>query len=117
MLRPCCLSSTSPLLEYDMVWQKKLAKGIPKEPDCIYGGDGSGISALKKFDDVKACFRGHDHVNDFGGRWDGIEMVYGRATGHAGYGGNKLEKGGKLITANPIDPKKTKRCLEDGLCR
>ncbi|MEJ6718730.1 MAG: metallophosphoesterase [Akkermansiaceae bacterium] len=94
-----------PLLEYDTVWQKKLAKGIFKEPVCTYGEDGSAISLLKKFGDVKACFCGHDHVNDFGGTWDGIEMVYGRATGHAGYGGDQLKKGGKLITANLTNPK------------
>ena len=93
-----------PLLEYDTVWQKKLAKGIFKEPVCTYGEDGSAISLLKKFGDVKACFCGHDHVNDFGGMWDGIEMVYGRATGHAGYGGDQLKKGGKLITANLTNP-------------
>lgn len=89
-----------PLLEYDTVWQRKLAKGVLKEPVCTYGEDGSAIKQLKQFGDVKACFCGHDHVNDYGGTWDGIEMVYGRATGHAGYGGNKLKKGGKLITAN-----------------
>jgi hypothetical protein len=32
-------------------------------------------------------------------------MVYGRATGHAGYGGDQLKKGGKLITANLTNPK------------
>ncbi|MFT6242902.1 MAG: 3',5'-cyclic AMP phosphodiesterase CpdA [Akkermansiaceae bacterium] len=93
-----------PLLEYDTVWQKKLAKGIFKEPVCTYGEDGSALSVLKKFGDVKACFCGHDHVNDFGGTWDGVEMVYGRATGHAGYGGDKLKKGGKLITVNLTAP-------------
>jgi hypothetical protein len=96
-----------PLLQYDTVWQKKLAKGIFKEPVCTYGEDGSAIAKLKKFGDVKACFCGHDHVNDFSGTWQGIEMVYGRATGHAGYGANKLKKGGKLITTNLNDPKKS----------
>jgi hypothetical protein len=96
-----------PLLQYDTVWQKKLAKGIFKEPVCTYGEDGSAIAKLKKFGDVKACFCGHDHVNDYGGTWDGIEMVYGRATGHAGYGANKLKKGGKLITAKLTGPRKS----------
>ena len=95
-----------PLLENDTVQQKKLAKGIFKEPVCTYGEDGSAISLLKKFGDVKACFCGHDHVNDYGGKWDEIEMVYGRATGHAGYGGDQVKKGGKLITADLTDPEK-----------
>lgn len=95
-----------PLLQYDTLVQKKLAKGVFKEPVCTYGEDGSAMAALKKFGDVKACFCGHDHVNDFGGSWGGIEMVYGRATGHAGYGGDKVKKGGKLITANLTDPQR-----------
>ena len=96
-----------PLLQYDTVWQKKIAKGIFKEDVCTYGEDGSAIAKLKKFGNVKACFCGHDHVNDYSGTWDGIEMVYGRATGHAGYGAKKLKKGGKLITVNLADPKNT----------
>jgi hypothetical protein len=35
-------------------------------------------------------------------------MVYGRATGHAGYGAHKLKKGGKLITVDLANPKKTR---------
>jgi hypothetical protein len=97
-----------PLLQYDTVWQKKIAKGIFKESVCTYGEDGSAIAKLKKFGDVKACFCGHDHVNDYSGTWDGIEMVYGRATGHAGYGAHKLKKGGKLITVDLANPKKTR---------
>jgi hypothetical protein len=31
---------------------------------------------------------------------EGIELVYGRATGYAGYGGEVVRKGGKLITIN-----------------
>ena len=96
-----------PLLQYDTVWQKKLAKGIFKEAVCTYGEDGSALAQLKKFGDVRACFCGHDHVNDYGGTWSGIEMVYGRATGHAGYGADKVKKGGKLITVDLTDPNNT----------
>ena len=106
-----------PLLQYDTVWQKKVAKGIFKESVCTYGEDGSAIAKLKKFGDVKACFCGHDHVNDYSGTWDGVEMVYGRATGHAGYGAHKLKKGGKLITVDLADPKKNTPHLENRIRR
>ena len=89
-----------PLLEYDTVWQKKIAKGIFNEAVCTYGEDGSAIEYLKNYGTVRACFCGHDHVNDYGGKLQGIEMVYGRATGHAGYGGEKVAKGGKLISVD-----------------
>ena len=89
-----------PLLHYDMIWKQQRAKGIRHEDVYTYGEDGSAFSYLKRLGSVKACFCGHDHVNDYGGRIDGIEMVYGRATGHAGYGGDQVKKGAKLITAN-----------------
>lgn len=89
-----------PLLEYEKVWQEKLAAGIYGEEVCTYGEDGSAWGPLAGAANVKACFCGHDHVNDYSGRWKEIELVYGRATGHAGYGGDEVPKGGKLITLN-----------------
>jgi len=44
------------------------------------------FDTLKKVGDIRATFVGHDHLNDYGGWIDGIELVYGRRTGYAGYG-------------------------------
>jgi hypothetical protein len=40
---------------------------------------------------------GHDHTNDYTVRSNEVDLVYGRATGYAGYGGEKVRKGAKLI--------------------
>lgn len=88
-----------PVLQYEEVWQSKRARGFQKEAVCTYGEDGSAFPLLGQLG-VKACFCGHDHVNDYGGRIEGIDCVYGRASGHAGYGGDDVKKGGKLITLN-----------------
>lgn len=87
-----------PLMEYHALWNAGQCKGIHLEDVCTYGEDGSAFAHLQKLGGIKACFCGHDHVNDYSGSRDGIEMVYGRASGHAGYGGDKLRKGAKLIT-------------------
>ena len=86
-----------PIQQYIDVWKAGGAKGMKQEDVCTYGEDGSAFALLKQLG-VTACFCGHDHVNDYTGTHDGIAMVYGRATGHAGYGGDKVRKGGKLIT-------------------
>ena len=87
-----------PLLQYESVWLHSTAAGIQGEAVAAYGEDGSGFSCLKLLGNVRACFCGHDHVNDYGGVREGIELVYGRASGHAGYGGDEVRKGAKLIT-------------------
>jgi len=86
-----------PLKQYDEVWKQDLAVGVKKENVMSEKEDGTSLALLKSLN-VRACFCGHDHTNDFGGVFDGVELVYGRATGAGGYGGDKLPKGGKLIT-------------------
>lgn len=88
-----------PLKQYEDIWENGAASGIFGESVCKEKEDGSSLAFLKALD-VKACFCGHDHVNDYSGRADGIELVYGRATGLGGYGSETVPKGGKLITLN-----------------
>ncbi len=49
---------------------------------------------------VRACFCGHSHRNDFHFEEEGVVFGYGRATGYGGYGGEDLAKGGKLLELN-----------------
>ena len=92
-----------PLMDYHRLWNSGKCEGLHGEDVCTYGEDGSAFSSLQKVGGIRACFCGHDHVNDYSGSRDGIEMVYGRASGHAGYGADKLPKGGKLITLNAAE--------------
>ncbi len=89
-----------PLLQYDYIWTEEMASGFKRENVCSDGENGTGLSHLQQLGNVRAMFCGHDHVNDYSGKLDGIELAYGRATGHAGYGGDTVRKGAKLITIN-----------------
>jgi hypothetical protein len=89
-----------PVKQYDDIWTKGVASGVKFEDVCSWGEDGTSLDNLKALGVVRACFVGHDHINDYSGMMDGIELVYGRATGHGGYGDVKVPKGAKLITAN-----------------
>ncbi len=86
-----------PLKQYDDVWTSGAATGFKAEKVCLEKEDGSTLPFLKALG-VKAGFCGHDHVNDYSGVVNGVELVYGRATGTGGYGIPHLRRGGKLIS-------------------
>jgi hypothetical protein len=86
-----------PLKQYDTVWSSGVARGIKCESVCFEKEDGSSLAVLKALG-VKACFCGHDHVNDYSGVVDGVDLIYGRSTGRGSYGGLQVRKGGKLFT-------------------
>lgn len=88
-----------PIKQYTDVWNSGVATGFKAEEPCIEKEDGSTLPFLKALG-VKACFCGHDHVNDYSGVIDGIELVYGRVTGRGGYSTTDLPPGAKLITVN-----------------
>ena len=64
---------------------------------CHESENGQAAPVLAGDDRLRACFCGHDHVNDYAVRTRNLDLVYGRATGHGGYGGEKVRKGAKLI--------------------
>jgi len=88
-----------PLRQYQDIWDSGAAAGIKKESVAHHDEDGSTLPLLKELG-LRACFCGHDHVNDYAASLDGVELVYGRATGFGGYGGTLLDKGAKLVTLN-----------------
>ena len=89
-----------PVRQYQEVWKNKTAAGIIGELVCSEKEDGTTLAALRDAR-VQAVFCGHDHENDYSGRMAGVEMIYGRATGYAGYGHEKVPKGGKVYTVDP----------------
>ena len=96
---PCFAFFHIPVKQYKEIWDNGAATGVLAEQPCTEQEDGSALPILKSLG-VRACFCGHDHVNDYSGIADGVELVYGRASGAGGYGVEILTKGGKLITTN-----------------
>jgi len=77
----------------------------PGDEEVLHWGDDEGLAApiVKRPGNVRACFCGHSHKNDFYFEEDGIVFTYGRATGYGGYGGEILRKGGKLLELDLVD--------------
>lgn len=89
-----------PVRQYEDVWEQKIAAGIIGETVCFEQEDRSSIPVLHEAG-IQAVFCGHDHVNDYSGVMEGVDLIYGRATGHGGYGADKVAKGAKLYTLDP----------------
>lgn len=90
-----------PVYQYKTLWEEGRAHGIKHEEVCFEHERGTALPVIAKTNRIQAVFVGHDHVNDFAGIDSGVELVYGRATGYGGYGGEQVEKGAKLIELNP----------------
>lgn len=86
-----------PLLQQKTLHQPNVTRGVFLEEVCHEKEEGRAAPVLADDSKLLACFCGHDHVNDYAVRSGELDLVYGRATGHAGYGGESLRKGAKLI--------------------
>lgn len=84
-----------PVAEFHGLYQQRQFSGLFGENVSFESDTGQTFQAFQQSQRVRGVFSGHDHVNDFHGLWEGIELVYGRVTGWSGYG--NLERGGRLI--------------------
>jgi predicted phosphodiesterase len=87
-----------PLVQYEEARQAGTIVGTGPELADAWGDDGTVFEALQQAGNVRACFVGHSHSNDYYAELDGIVLAYGRCTGYGGYGGDELKRGGKLIS-------------------
>eukprot|EP01119_Soliformovum_irregulare_P018750 TRINITY_DN5806_c0_g1_i1.p1 TRINITY_DN5806_c0_g1~~TRINITY_DN5806_c0_g1_i1.p1 ORF type:complete len:333 (+),score=85.94 TRINITY_DN5806_c0_g1_i1:191-1189(+) len=89
-----------PFPEYLDMYNTKRVRGHMKDAGgvCCSGANTGLFDAMKKQQDVKAVFVGHDHENDFIGEYEGITLAYGRKTGVAMYGPSEgVLRGARII--------------------
>jgi predicted phosphodiesterase len=95
--RPAFAFFHIPILEYQTMFRHGLNTGLQLEKVCSEEESGLALPELARSRSLRACFCGHDHLNDYFVRTGDVDLVYGRATGHGGYGGDLLRKGAKMI--------------------
>jgi predicted phosphodiesterase len=95
-----------PLLDQKTLFRPKQTPGLCHEEVCSEKESGQALPALAESRAIRATFCGHDHVNDYAVRARDVDLVYGRATGYSGYGGETVRKGAKLIELDLV----TGRC-------
>eukprot|EP00128_Syssomonas_multiformis_P008322 Colp12_sorted_trinity150504_noHs@31960 len=76
-----------PLPEFMNLWNNFETYGkLEDEGICCSSVNTGLFAAFKEAGDVVSVHVGHDHNNDFIGNYYGIQLAYGRKTGHGGYG-------------------------------
>ncbi|MFN8605916.1 MAG: metallophosphoesterase [Vulcanimicrobiota bacterium] len=93
-----------PLLQQGQLWDRGQGRGVKLEPTGSGVENGATAKQLLTHN-VRAGIHGHDHLNDYSLVAEGIEFIYGRATGYSGYGGDRVPKGGKLYELNTENAK------------
>lgn len=70
-------------------------------PPCLENDHRDQFESWKKTENIVAAFFGHDHVNDFHIKIDGIDLYQTLGAGYFTYG---AERGGRLIIIDENDP-------------
>ncbi len=88
-----------PLPEFKLLWESGTAEGIQLDRKINVPLENSGLfAAMQEKGNTVAVFSGHDHLNDFHGTWDEIDLHYGRSASYGSYGSKDHAKGVKTIT-------------------
>lgn len=74
-----------PLLEFNEMVNHAKIIGTRQEPECPSPVNSGMFAALFERSDVRGVYCGHDHVNNYMGRWRGIELGYDGSLGHYTY--------------------------------
>jgi hypothetical protein len=86
-----------PILEYETAMSPAGFRGVKLEEVSRGRENGAVFPVLKTRGRIRAAFCGHNHLNDYTVNAGGLSLNYGRSTGHAGYGADRMRKGAKLI--------------------
>ncbi len=79
------------------------ATGYLGEFPCPPAYNGGEFTALKESGSVLGIVTGHDHVNSFIGKVDGIDLIQSAGVGFASYGNDEV-RGVRVITLNEANP-------------
>lgn len=86
-----------PVPQIMMLWENSTVYGEKLEYNNCPVGEPlrGGLFDMAKNVGIEALFSGHDHNNDYVGKYDGMLLAYGRKSGVGGYG--RKEPGGRVI--------------------
>ncbi len=107
--QPLLVMQHIPTVEFHDLYERSGAIGRRGERVCYELDRGEAFARWKESGRVRAVFCGHDHVNDYIGRQEGIALVYGRCSGYNGYG--DWERGARLIDLDPATGAGTTRVV------
>jgi predicted phosphodiesterase len=86
-----------PVPEYEEMWRTQVCYGSRHERAASPRLNSGFLAAMAERGDILGTFCGHDHTNDYGGRFHGVRLYYGRASGYQGYGRPGYARGARII--------------------
>ena len=69
--------------EFISLWEEGYPLGYKYEDVSCWAANSGFVQSVANIVGIGV---GHDHFNDYSGHWNGVELYYGRKTGHAGSG-------------------------------
>lgn len=112
-----------PLREFNEMVNHAKIIGVRHEPEAPSPVNSGLFAAVLERRDVRGIYCGHDHTNNYVGRWKGVELGYDGVAGHETYPrvdpddpSNGKVRGGRvfLISDNPTPRHKTWMRTKDG---
>ena len=95
MTLPSLMFCHIPLPEFIEMWDREICYGQRNERVASARVNSGFFAAMTEQGDVMGVFVGHDHTNDYWGRFHGIRLCYGRVTGDNE--GGKIKRGARVI--------------------
>jgi predicted MPP superfamily phosphohydrolase len=93
-----------PLPEWKVLWNSGTAIGERNEEECSPTVNSGLFKELVAGGDVKGVFVGHDHVNDYVGKLQGITLGYSRSIGYGTYGKEGFSRGARVFSIKESEP-------------
>jgi len=87
-----------PIREFVTVWNWGLTFGVKGESVCCPAYQTKVFQRFKKVGNMRAIVCGHDHNNNFAGKLEGIDLIFGQKTGYGSYGPSLTQRGGTVYT-------------------
>ena len=86
-----------PLVEYINLYNNKGIYGTKGEAICCQSMNTGLLGAIIEQNITQWVLCGHDHDNDYYGDYNGINLGFGRKTGHGGYGPDVFQRGARIF--------------------
>ncbi len=86
-----------PLPEYRLAADSDTVVGVKQEEVADSPVNSGLFAVMKEMGDIMGIFVGHDHINDYIGKYEDIYLGYGRGTGYSTYGKDGFPRGARII--------------------
>ena len=86
-----------PIHEFMNLWNHGKTFGIKDEMVCCPFKNTNVFESFRRMGNMRVVGCGHDHNNNYGGNYKGVDLIYGQKTGYGCYGPTKTIRGARVF--------------------